>query len=317
MAQLPEWQPLDGVTPPGPSPDGSGRVLALVASETATADGWAPTIALALAHRWSAQGQRVMLVDAGLTRPSLHEAAGILNREGLSDAVHYGASIERVARPVEGAAYFVVTAGTPVADPTSVVRADRWERISGGMSEAGVTLLLYLPHGEEATSAFLGSASTIVVISDPDDAAPEAIRDLEPLVHAVVGNSTSQPSIDPGFDAVASAGTLDGAPPEPEWVDPQHPPELGAGGDDDVASAADVELHASDDGVPSSEVATDAEGETPDAETEEPAGVLDGVAAGVRPAPTSGGGGITMILFVVLAVIAAAALGWFMVSGLG
>lgn len=318
MAQLPEWQPLDGVTPPGPSPDGSGRVVALVASERATEDGWAPTIALALAHRWSAQGQRVMLVDAGLSRPSVHEAAGLLNREGLADAVHFGASIERVAHPVEGAAYFVVTAGTPVADPASVVRADRWGRISGGMNDAGVTLLLYLPHGEDATTAFLGSASTIVVMADPDEAAPDAIRDLEPLVHAVVGNATSQPAFDPGFAAAAAAGTPEGTAPEPAWSDPHaHEPDpVSQGADIDVDPAPeDGELAGAVEAL--GDAADDTGGGIPDTVAEEALGVLDGVAAGVRPEPTSGGGGVTMILFVVLAVIAAAALGWVMVSGLG
>jgi hypothetical protein len=162
-------------------------VVAVVATEGAVSHGWAPAAAVELARSWTSQGARVIIADGVLSLPSLHRAVGIANREGLSDAALHGASISRVAHPLDEGAFYVVTAGTPVADSGAVVRSSRWYRIVDGMAQAGVTLMLYLNDAEGETAAFLGSASDIVVLANPDDPPPMSIRDLEPLVRAVTG----------------------------------------------------------------------------------------------------------------------------------
>jgi hypothetical protein len=199
MASLPDWQPLEGAASLAPGGPQDGRIVALVATEAAMAKGWAPSAALDLGRAWSAAGRRVVLVDAVLNRPTLHHAVGVPNREGLADAVLHGASMERVSHPVDGGSLFVVTAGTPVADAGSVVRSPRWYRITSGMADAGVTLVMLLGDGESGTAAFLGSASDIMVLADAEDEAPGSIRDLEPLVRAVVGpgGGSSKPSAVP------------------------------------------------------------------------------------------------------------------------
>lgn len=185
MAELPGWSPLASVSPP--AVDGSGRIVGVVASERAVKEGWAATAAVDLARSWCAAGQRVILVDATLQAPSLHEAAGVENREGLSDAALYGVSVARVSRPLDDGGLFLVTAGTPVADSRDVATSGRWQRLVEGMSEAGVVVLLYLRDGDAATAAFLGAASHIVVLSPPSDSLPAVVADLVPMVLAVTG----------------------------------------------------------------------------------------------------------------------------------
>jgi hypothetical protein len=187
MSALPDWQPLNGAPPSAPAEAPSGRVVAVVATEGAVSHGWAPSAAVELARSWTSQGARVIIADGALSRPSLHRAVGIPNREGLTDTALHGASIGRVAHPLDEGAFYVVTAGSPVADFGSVVRSPRWYRIVDGMAQAGVTLMLYLNDAESETAAFLGSASDIVVLSNPDDPPPSSIQDLEPLVRAVTG----------------------------------------------------------------------------------------------------------------------------------
>ena len=201
MSVLPDWQSLHGALLPAPA---AGRVVALVATEAAAVAGWAPTVALELARRWSDEGARVMLVDGRLGNPSLHSAAGVPNREGLSDATLHGASMGRVAAQPEGEHFLLVTAGTPVADPGSVARDPRWYRTIGGMAEAGVTAALYLADGESSSAAFLGSASDIVVLAGPDEPMPMVIRDLEPLVRAVIGTE-GEPGIPTGLEGDAAS----------------------------------------------------------------------------------------------------------------
>lgn len=210
MPQLPDWQPLDAASPPIVASDGVGRVVAVVASERAIVDGWGASAALDLARGWTRQGARVMLIDCGLEQPSLHAAAGVPNREGLTDATFHGASVSRVARPMDDGAFFLVTAGVPVADAGSVARSARWQRLSAGMTEAGVTVALYVRDGDGCAASFLGAASDIVVLGAPGEGAPSAVRDLEPLVRGFTGLADAGAGVPSGN---VGAEQPEGAPP--------------------------------------------------------------------------------------------------------
>jgi hypothetical protein len=253
MARLPDWTPLDGAVPPPVPNDGTGRVVGVVASERALAGGWGASAALDLVRGWSRSGARVMLIDCGLERPSLHAAAGVANREGLADATVHGASVARVARPVDNGAFFLVTAGTPVADPEEVALSPRWRRLSAGMMEAGVMVALYVREGDGGAAAFLGSASDIVVLGAPGEGAPSLVRDLEPLVRGVTGLADETDATVPR-GAVGASPALSSPPPR---------------------SAASV------------------------------------------PIERGSGGTARMILFVIVAIVVAAALGVLLTSGLG
>lgn len=186
MAQLPRWQSTDAGVP---VPDGtnSGRIVAVVASEGAVEGGWAGTAALDLARAWSSGGARVIVVDGGLHYPTLHTHVDTENIEGLSDAVLFGLSVGRVAKPVDGGSFFLITAGTAVADANAVAGSSRWGTLLGGFVEAGVKLLLFVRDGDSGCAAFLGSASDIIVLADEHEKAPAAVRDLEGMVRAVTG----------------------------------------------------------------------------------------------------------------------------------
>lgn len=201
MPELPDWQPLEQVVAPalrGPE----GRVVVIVASEGAVASGWAEHAAVTLAETWTSSGHKVMLVDGGLQQPSLHSVAGVKNAEGLSDATLFGASVGRVAHQVDGG-YFLITAGTPVADTNTVVQSPRWDRLARGFVEAGVTLTIFVRDGESGAKAFLDSASEIVVLAVPGEAPPSAVHDVEPLVRVVTGLGKS-----PGVGSADRASPL-------------------------------------------------------------------------------------------------------------
>jgi hypothetical protein len=205
MAQLPDWQPLDGGISI-PDGAGTGRVVAVVASEKAVASGWAGAAALDLARAWSRGGEKVVLADGALHYPTLHTLTEVENSEGLSDAALFGASVGHVARPVDGGAFFLITAGTAVADANTVPGSPRWGRLLDGFREAGVKLLLFVRDGDSGCAAFLKSVSDIVVLADHGERAPAAIRDLEAMVRVVAGPST----------VVAAGGS--GAAPPIEWT---------------------------------------------------------------------------------------------------
>lgn len=207
MAELPDWQPLDRIdTASEGTPN--GRVVAVVASRTAVSQGWAESAAVGLAKSWSDAGHKVVLIDGAIERPGLHEAAGLSNGEGLSDATLFGASVGRIAQKVDDGGYFLITAGTAVADASAVVRSPRWDRLAKGFVEAGVTLALFLRDGGDGTAAFLGSASEIVVLAPRGEPPPDAVRDLEPLVRLVTGQTEDDRAAGPSEQAPWSADAL-------------------------------------------------------------------------------------------------------------
>jgi len=206
MAQLPGWQSLDAGIP-APNGTDAGRVIAVVASEGAVQGGWAGDATLDLARAWSAAGEKVVVVDGALHYPTLHDCAQTENFEGLSDAALFGLSVGRVARPVDGG-FFLITAGTAVANANAVAGSHRWATLLGGFVEAGVKLLLFVRDGDSGCAAFLGSASDIIVLARPDERAPAAVRDLEGMVRAVAGPGG------PGGKAAAE----DGLRPPEEWT---------------------------------------------------------------------------------------------------
>ncbi len=70
-------------------------------------------------------GKRVLLVDADLRKPRLHEFFGLSDGEGLATALR-GADVAGLLRPVDGMdSLWVLTAGGPMADSSEHLGSDR------------------------------------------------------------------------------------------------------------------------------------------------------------------------------------------------
>lgn len=84
------------------------------------------TVALNLAEAAAAMGQRVLIVDADLRCPMLHERLQIVNLRGLSDCLTGAYEVETLIRSVEGTPNLhVLTAGTLPPDPTTLLSSRR------------------------------------------------------------------------------------------------------------------------------------------------------------------------------------------------
>lgn len=212
MPEFPSWQPLEGGSVPIPEGASGDGVVALVAAAGAVRGGWAAEAALDLARAWSASGRKVVLADAALDRPALHVAAGLDNGEGLSDASLYGASVRRVARPVDGGAFFVVTAGSPVADASAVARSPRWQRLCDGFGEAGVTLILFIRDGDSGCEAFLASVSDVIVFAERGEAPPAVLASRASMVRAVTGPGSAVPGRPPAGDPAGTPAPASARP---------------------------------------------------------------------------------------------------------
>ena len=120
-----------------------GRVIAVRASPGARQQDWAAHAAVAIAGNWASRGARVLLVDLCFDEPRLHRAFNAANLEGITDAIEYGASLRRIARPANGETFWVATAGTLVASSDSLLDRTAWHRLLATLVEGGVTVVTY------------------------------------------------------------------------------------------------------------------------------------------------------------------------------
>lgn len=141
---LPEALPL-------PKQEG-GEVVVLMADPAARESGWAPRAARALALGWSRSGRRVILLDGDAQDPALHDLLGRENGEGVADAVLYGVSPTRMAAPHDDGFRFA-SAGTVVAEPSTLLRHPRWSSVLTACRDTGSTVVLYLPAGVSGADA--------------------------------------------------------------------------------------------------------------------------------------------------------------------
>ncbi|MDE0473081.1 MAG: hypothetical protein OXI50_00845 [Gammaproteobacteria bacterium] len=120
-----------------------GRIVAVRASPGARHQDWAAHAAVAIAGNWASRGARVLLVDLCFDEPRLHRAFNAANLEGITDAIEYGASLRRIARPANEDEFWVATAGTLVASSDSLLDRTAWHRLLATLVEGGVTVVTY------------------------------------------------------------------------------------------------------------------------------------------------------------------------------
>ena len=216
------WQPLDPASGSLPGElesalgDGdsvSACVVILVDSEINR--DWGAQASLAVAKRWAASGRRIILADARLDGPVLHEAVGVENGEGVSDMVLYGASAQRITERVEGG-LMLAPAGTPVIEVADVLEHVKWDMVIRGCREAGATLVFHVSTGTPGVEAMTKRAEGVLVLAPPSKDV-DAILGSEsgPLV-AVLGPANGDVDVLPEPPVSEAERAFVGeAPPEP------------------------------------------------------------------------------------------------------
>lgn len=225
-----EFDPTAGELPAGverveAADEGTVAALTILVSSEARRDGWAPRAAAGIAGAWARTHGSAFLADLDLRRPELHHVVEEANGEGITDVVLWGASLGRVARPVDGGALALVPAGTVVADPERVLTGEGWDEVGRQASGDGRSLLLYLPLDEPGAVELARRSASVVVLAKAGER-ERLLPDLGELpVRAVLGppeTSRSAPGDGGGERAPVS---------EPESGRPgEEPTEKGAGG---------------------------------------------------------------------------------------
>jgi capsular exopolysaccharide synthesis family protein len=104
-------------------------IRSLVVGSAARDDGKS-TIAQHLAETAAALGQRVLLVDADLRHPQLHQRLGLKNNYGLSDLVQRGLNLNEVIQQYPNQAdLFLLSGGSGVDDPVKLFSSPQLEHL--------------------------------------------------------------------------------------------------------------------------------------------------------------------------------------------
>lgn len=118
----------------------NSNLRSLVVTSAIGAEGKTST-AIGLAIAMADAGDRVVLVDGDLRRPSLHEHFGIPNEVGLSSILVGDASFENAVHFVRDN-LAVVPAGPPVQDPPQLLGTERFKRVLDAMVKQSDFMIL-------------------------------------------------------------------------------------------------------------------------------------------------------------------------------
>ncbi|MDJ1180595.1 polysaccharide biosynthesis tyrosine autokinase [Roseofilum sp. BLCC_M91] len=106
-------------------------IRSLVVSSPSTGDGKS-TVSMHLAQTAAAMGKRVLLVDADLRLPQLHQALGLQNQAGLSDTIANYISLNEVIQQSDlEENLFFLSAGQTVPDPIKLLSSQKMQYLMG------------------------------------------------------------------------------------------------------------------------------------------------------------------------------------------
>ncbi|MEX2466864.1 MAG: hypothetical protein WD995_08130, partial [Gemmatimonadota bacterium] len=182
------WTPFDPGEPPelpGP-PGGPGPVVAVAASAELVRAGWAVSVAAELARAWAAQRSGLVVVDTDLARPRLHHTLGVDNATGLAEVLGGDAPVSTATRVVEPDRLFCVPAGNAPGEPEEAFDGARWTRFCRAFSDAGVTVVSYVPATAPWADQVFASATHLVELRE-HDGEPTIAAEHRQQVIAVLG----------------------------------------------------------------------------------------------------------------------------------
>ncbi len=141
------------------------------------------TIAVNLALVIAQTGKRVVLVDADLRRPHVHDLLHISNRRGLSEVLREQASIESVARKWEDQSFSAITSGGLPPNPAEVLSSAKMAQTLEDLKNQYDVVIIDGPPFVLADASVLSARvdGVLIVIRANSTKASDALRMLDQL----------------------------------------------------------------------------------------------------------------------------------------
>lgn len=136
------------------------QIRSIVISSSTPGEG-KTTVSIYLAQIAAALGQRVLLVDADLRLPQIHNRLGLLNTYGLSNAIASDLDTDRMIQqsPIESN-MFVLTAGPVPPDPSKLLSSRKMQKLITQFQEAFDLVIFDTPPLEGLADAKLFASDT-------------------------------------------------------------------------------------------------------------------------------------------------------------
>lgn len=117
-------------------------------------DANAPIISVNLAYSFAQVKQSVVLVDADLANPSIHNFFDVVNEIGFSDVLRHQAHLEDVVFEVENTQLSIIRAGAATPYSTELIQSARVDEVIESLRYKYDTVIFHLP----AASALMDTA---------------------------------------------------------------------------------------------------------------------------------------------------------------
>ena len=107
------------------------------------------TVSINTAFSFAELGKKVLVIDADLRRPSLHEKLGIAQAPGLSNLLSgsnsVGAAIKTYKSKTDDTSFDIISSGSIVPNPSEILTSDRMGKLLQALSGAYDYVFLDLP----------------------------------------------------------------------------------------------------------------------------------------------------------------------------
>lgn len=172
--------------------DGEGGVSVLAVTGARPGQG-SSTTAANLAIAVAESGERVVLIDADLRRPTIHTLLGLQAKVGFSDVLSREVPLESVLVQATPSTLWVLPAGAPQRNPTALLASPRLRTVLGALRERYDMVVIDTPAAGVFNDAAIiaGSTDGVVLVVSAGEAATrldeEVVRRFQQAGITVLG----------------------------------------------------------------------------------------------------------------------------------
>ena len=135
------------------------------------------TVAVNLAMVFAQSGKEVVVVDADMRRPKVHQFFGISNRAGLSDIFLNSRTIQAIERPWKETKLSVITSGSLPPNPSELLATDKMFRFLDNLKqEKDISILDSPPFVVSDASVLASKVDGVILVVQPGKTHADSIR---------------------------------------------------------------------------------------------------------------------------------------------
>jgi len=167
----------------------NGEVKSLLFTSSEPSEGKS-TVSNNMAVTWADQGDRVVLVDADLRRPTIHRTFEVSNRLGLTNYLSGSASLQDVIQPTMVKNLYVITSGPVPPNPAELLGSTRTSTLIKELTVKYDLLVLDAPPVNTVTDAQVLAAKVdgAVLVVPQGIADKNGVRRAKSLLETVHAN---------------------------------------------------------------------------------------------------------------------------------